>query len=198
MLTWIQEYWYLCLIAFIIGLITAAWIWLWVEPEADFDADADADIRHIDAHVAVPPAPIPTAPKIEPIKPVVPEAKPVAFTAPKPDPVPAPAAALVAAPVAETGKPRIRAAVGAPDDLELIKGIGPKLNTLLISLGVTRFDQIAAFTSDEIAEVDQYLGSFKGRIQRDNWVEQAGLLAKGDTAAFEAKYGSLGSEIKKG
>jgi predicted flap endonuclease-1-like 5' DNA nuclease len=201
MLSWMQEYWYLCLIAFVIGLITAAWIWLWVEAEADYDGEADADI--MTPAVA---APVMPAPKIEPIKPVVPEAKPVTFTAPKADhiPAPAPAPAPVAAPApapvaaAEAGKPRIRAAIGAPDDLELIKGVGPKLNKLLISLGVTRFDQIAAFTGDEIAEVDQYLGSFKGRIQRDNWVEQAGYLASGNTAAFEAKYGALGSEIKKG
>lgn len=95
-------------------------------------------------------------------------------------------------------KPKIKAAVGAPDDLELLKGVGPKLNALLISLGVTRFDQIADWGADDIAEVDQHLGNFKGRIERDNWIEQAKLLAAGDTAGFEAKYGALGSEINKG
>lgn len=90
--------------------------------------------------------------------------------------------------------PRIRAAVGTPDDLELIKGVGPKLNALLISLGVRRFDQIAAWTREEVAEVDAHLGAFKGRIDRDRWVEQADLLARGEIAAFEARFGGLGSE----
>ena len=109
---------------------------------------------------------------------------------PQPAPTAEPAAAM---PLAGSG-PRIRAAVGAPDDLELIKGVGPKLNALLISLGVRRFDQIAAWTRDEIDEVDAHLGAFKGRIDRDSWVEQAGLLARGEIAAFEAKFGGLGSE----
>jgi predicted flap endonuclease-1-like 5' DNA nuclease len=90
----------------------------------------------------------------------------------------------------------IPAAVGDPDDLLQIKGIGPKLNTLLISLGVTRFDQIAAWGAAEIDKVDDHLGNFKNRITRDSWVEQAGLLAKGMIAEFEAKFGKLDSENK--
>ncbi len=88
----------------------------------------------------------------------------------------------------------IPAAVGAADDLLQIKGIGPKLKDLLHSLGVTRFDQIAAWGASEIDKVDDHLGTFKNRITRDSWVEQAGLLAKGDIAAFEAKFGKLDSE----
>lgn len=90
----------------------------------------------------------------------------------------------------------IPAAVGDPDDLLKIKGIGPKLNTLLIGLGVTRFDQIAAWGAAEIDKVDDHLGTFKNRITRDSWVEQAGLLAKGMIAEFEAKFGKLDSENK--
>jgi predicted flap endonuclease-1-like 5' DNA nuclease len=90
----------------------------------------------------------------------------------------------------------IPAAVGKADDLLQIKGIGPKLNTLLISLGVTRFDQIAAWGAAEIDKVDDHLGNFKNRITRDSWVEQAGLLAKGMIAEFEAKFGKLDSENK--
>lgn len=97
-------------------------------------------------------------------------------------------------PAVESVRPAIAAAVGAPDDLQLLKGVGPKLDALLASLGVTRFDQIAVWGAGEIAEVDQFLGSFKGRIVRDEWVEQARLLAAGDTAAYEARYGALGSE----
>jgi predicted flap endonuclease-1-like 5' DNA nuclease len=88
----------------------------------------------------------------------------------------------------------IPAAVGAPDDLLQIKGVGPKLNDLLISLGIRRFDQIAAWTAGDIAKVDEHLGAFKGRIDREMWTEQSGLLASGNIAAFEAKFGALDSE----
>ncbi len=90
----------------------------------------------------------------------------------------------------------IPAAVGDPDDLLQIKGVGPKLNELLISLGIRRFDQIAAWGRGEVEKVDGHLGNFKGRIDRDNWVDQAGLLAKGMVAEFESKYGKLDSENK--
>lgn len=85
----------------------------------------------------------------------------------------------------------IPAAVGEPDNLRLIKGLGPKLNSLLVELGITRYDQIAAWGDAEIAKVDAHLGTFKGRIVRDNWIEQARLLANGDTAGFEEKFGKL-------
>jgi len=85
----------------------------------------------------------------------------------------------------------VPAAQGEPDDLRRIKGIGPKLNALLAELGITRYDQIAAWSAADIAKVDAHLGTFQGRIVRDNWVEQAGLLARGDTAGFAAKFGNL-------
>lgn len=85
-----------------------------------------------------------------------------------------------------------------PDNLELLKGVGPKLNTLLKSLGVTSFEQVANWSAADIREIDSRLGNFAGRIGRDNWVDQAKLLVKGDVKGFEKKYGSLGSEIQKG
>ena len=83
----------------------------------------------------------------------------------------------------------IPAAVGESDDLHRIKGVGPKLNELLQSLGIRRFDQIAAWGPGEIAKVDSHLGAFRGRIERDNWVEQAKLLARGAFEEFEARFG---------
>lgn len=56
---------------------------------------------------------------------------------------------------------------------------------------MARYDQIAAWTSSDVAEIDPYLGAFKGRIERDGWIEQAGFLARGDIAGFEAKFGKL-------
>lgn len=174
MVNWAAEYWYLCVIALIIGVITAAWIWLRIAPAARGE-----DIDDI-AAPAKPPE------RLEPAKPKIDLAQPVSFTAPVPEPAPVAAAS--------DDRPAIAAAVGAPDDLSLIKGVGSKLNSLLTSLGVTRFDQIAAWGEGEIAEVDRFLGTFKGRITRDAWVEQAALLASGDHAAFAAKFGALGSE----
>jgi large subunit ribosomal protein L21 len=65
---------------------------------------------------------------------------------------------------------------GQADDLKKISGVGPKLEGLLHSNGVFHFDQIAAWNDAEIAYMDDQL-SFKGRIARDNWIEQAAALA---------------------
>ncbi|MCT4557460.1 MAG: NADH-quinone oxidoreductase subunit NuoE [Pelagimonas sp.] len=62
---------------------------------------------------------------------------------------------------------------GGPDDLKRIKGVGPKLEALLHRLGFFHFDQVAAWTADEVAWVDQNLEGFKGRVSRDEWVKQA-------------------------
>ncbi|MEZ5720615.1 MAG: hypothetical protein R3D59_02315 [Paracoccaceae bacterium] len=80
---------------------------------------------------------------------------------------------------------------GQPDDLKQIKGIGPKLELLCHELGFFHFDQVAAWTADEVAWVDANLKGFKGRVSRDNWVEQAKVLAAGGTTAFADK-------VKKG
>ncbi len=85
----------------------------------------------------------------------------------------------------------VPAADDAADDLRRIKGIGPKLVSLLATLGVTRFDQIAAWTGADIDRIDGQLGTFAGRIRRDSWVEQAKYLATGDVAGFEAQFGKL-------
>jgi len=65
---------------------------------------------------------------------------------------------------------------GGADDLKLISGVGPKLEKLLHENGVFHFDQIAAWSPEEIAYMDDQL-SFKGRIERDGWLDQAAKLA---------------------
>jgi NADH-quinone oxidoreductase subunit E len=67
---------------------------------------------------------------------------------------------------------------GKPDDLKIIKGIGPKLEILCHSLGFYHFDQIANWTAAEIAWVDDNLEGFKGRVTRDAWVAQAKILGQ--------------------
>ncbi len=76
---------------------------------------------------------------------------------------------------------------GAADDLKQIKGVGPKMEKLCNSLGFWHFDQIANWTPDEVAWVDANLKGFKGRVSRDNWVEQAGVLAAGGETEFSKK-----------
>ncbi len=67
---------------------------------------------------------------------------------------------------------------GKADDLKKIDGVGPALERKLNTLGVTRFDQIAGFSDDEVAKVDDAL-NYKGRVTRDDWVGQAKALAAG-------------------
>ena len=83
-----------------------------------------------------------------------------------------------------------RAAENAGDDLTLIKGLGPRIAVTLAGMGITRFDQIAAWTEADIDRVDAELGRFQGRIRRDSWVDQARLLADGDLAGFHERFGA--------
>ena len=78
------------------------------------------------------------------------------------------------------------------DDLKLISGVGPKLERLLNNLGIYQFQQIALLTSTQIDWVNEQL-SFKGRIERDNWIKQAALLGGISVPSEEAEIspGSL-------
>lgn len=72
---------------------------------------------------------------------------------------------------------------GKADDLKLVKGIGRQNEARLHALGVWHFDQIAAWTHDNVAWIGSYL-AFPGRIDRENWVEQATHLARGEKTEF--------------
>lgn len=78
------------------------------------------------------------------------------------------------------------------DDLERIKGVGPKLGEMLRARGFMRFEQLAHLTSEEVDMLDDNLGPFRGRIRRDRIVEQAAYLARGDVDGFEQSFGKLG------
>ena len=75
------------------------------------------------------------------------------------------------------------AAFGKPDDLKVISGVGPKLEKMLHGIGVYYYWQVADWTKTDVQEADDLLDAFKGRIDRDDWVKQAGKLAKLTTAA---------------
>ncbi len=109
--------------------------------------------------------------------------------APKPPKAPAPAKPAVKqaeeARAAKEDQPETLTGPrdGKADDLKMLKGVGPKLEETLNELGFYHYDQIAAWTAENVAWVDARL-KFKGRIERDGWIEQAGKLAAGEETEF--------------
>jgi predicted flap endonuclease-1-like 5' DNA nuclease len=121
----------------------------------------------------------------------VPAAVAPAFDTPAP-PAPAPAQA------AEPHHPNVRsgsrnllthAAYGAPDDLQLIKGVAEVLERMLHEIGVYYFWQIAEWTPADVRHADAQLPVFKGRIERDHWIEQSKQYAQ--TPGFARKPDEL-------
>ena len=84
-------------------------------------------------------------------------------------------------------------ASGPPDNLQCLKGVGPKFAEMLNARGIVRYDQLAHMSAEEVERLDSQLGPFRGRLQRDRVVEQADYLARGDTDGFEARFGKLGA-----
>lgn len=82
-------------------------------------------------------------------------------------------------------------AMGTPDDLQQLKGVGPKFAALLNQHGITRYDQIAKLSPSQVESIDATLGAFKGRFARDRIVEQADYLSRGDTDGYKQKFGAL-------
>lgn len=79
------------------------------------------------------------------------------------------------------------------DDLQMLKGVGPKLAARLRELDITSFAQLAGMSECEVERLDERLGPFKGRVARDRLAEQARYLERGDTDGFEARFGKLGT-----
>jgi predicted flap endonuclease-1-like 5' DNA nuclease len=135
-----------------------------------------------------------------------PVAKPTPAPAPKPAPKaapkPAPKPAAAPMPAVSTGKPTrpkglAAARGGKADNLQIISGVGPKLEKTLHGLGFFHFDQISVWSRDEVNWVDEHL-RFKGRIDRDEWIPQCKLLAAGDMDQFTKKYGTGGIRNSQG
>ena len=176
MIELVRENWWLFAIALLIGIAVAWWIFV-ANRKTRVERSPKTDV--LDEGAA--PAARNQALIDAPTKPAAPTPPPAAEPAPAPAAAPEPAAPPPAAPPAAAGA----------DDLKRIKGVGPKLEKLLHSLGVTSYAQIAEWSEADIDRVDAQLGKFEGRIRRDSWIEQAKLLAAGDTASFEGKFGSL-------
>lgn len=109
-------------------------------------------------------------------QPAAPVRAPVRPATPAPTPIPVSTSVPVAVPVA----------TGPAEDLKRIKGVGPELERRLNALGVRRYQQIAAWTAADVAKFSRDL-DFHGRIQHENWIEQAQILAHGGETAFSRR-----------
>jgi predicted flap endonuclease-1-like 5' DNA nuclease len=85
------------------------------------------------------------------------------------------------------------------DDLKRIRGIGVLIEKKLNSMGIVAYEQIANWTAEDIDRVSQSL-DFKGRIERENWVEQARILASGGATEFARRVdrGEAGTSRPRG
>lgn len=212
----IEAYWPFLLIAFVIGLVIAWLVFrssrtttvvgeergdvldegadrakrnqaLIDTPPAAGELSSVANTREVAAAPA--PADAEAGPDITPTHSAPPELEEdAAPDDPEAAPAPAPEPAAAPTPDPSLAHP---SAVGA-DDLTRIKGLGPKLSATLKESGITSFAQIAAWSEADIDRVDSQLGRFQGRIRRDNWVEQAKLLAAGEEAGFKDRFGNEG------
>ncbi|MEM1343652.1 MAG: hypothetical protein AAGI34_03610 [Pseudomonadota bacterium] len=152
------------------------------------------EAKAVKPKVAKPKAAKPKVVEPEVVEPVMPVAAPVvslhpvaeeASTPPAPAVPPAAPKVVPAETLSDVEEPPLpptpdglmEQAPNTPDDLKMIKGIGPGLESKLNGLGVYTFEQIAKFSDNDLVWIDENLTAFKGRCFRDDWVGQAqGLL----------------------
>ena len=120
----------------------------------------------------------------KPVKAAKPTSAPTKTSPPKSSPEPA-----VKTPAEHSGDaPELLKAPmdGKADNLKEISGIGPKIEEKLNAMGVFHFSQIASWSEENCAFVNSQL-SFKGRIEREDWIAQAKVLAEGGDTAFSKR-----------
>lgn len=186
----LNAYWPYLLIAFVIGL-AVAWLAFSASRKTKITRDTDAKTDVLDEGAA--PAQrnealinaAPAAPNLSSAA----NSQDVAHASAQADaeagPQIAPSKPSVPTPAAESATRD-----ASQDDLTRIKGLGPKIAKMLHEQGIDRFEQIAAWSDEDVARIDASLGRFQGRIERDSWVEQAKMLASGDASAFNEKFGN--------
>ena len=126
-----------------------------------------ARVKYLEGRLSEAPAPKAKAKKAVAKKKVAPVAKKKAAPKPKAKAAPKPKVLYTDGPTD-----------GAPDDLKLIKGIGPKFEKDLHSKGIYYFRQIGNWKAADVKMVEGVIDSIPGRIKRDEWVKQAKGLAK--------------------
>jgi NADH-quinone oxidoreductase subunit E len=125
-------------------------------------------------------APVAAAAPVAKLAPAPVLAKPVAAPKPTPAKLAPKAEVFVDDGGPEKAPATLKAArKGGPDDLKLIWGVGPKMEKLMQSMGFYHFDQVAAWSDENLRWVDRRLEGFKGRARRDDWIGQAKKLAGG-------------------
>lgn len=200
----LQEYWLLAVIALLVGVLVAWWIFhasrrtkVELEDKADDSGAAKRNQALIDAQpAAAAPGPVTAAANSDRIAAAPAEADAEAGAAipareairKMADVTPEKSAKSEAtSPAAETDT----AQASSGDDLRRIKGVGPKLVTILADHDIKSFAQIAAWDDADIDRIDAQLGRFQGRIRRDDWVEQARLLQADDISGYEERFGKV-------
>ncbi|MET0569760.1 MAG: hypothetical protein ABWZ74_11835, partial [Hyphomicrobiaceae bacterium] len=83
--------------------------------------------------------------------------------------------------------------IALPNDLKRIRGIGVLIEKRLHAMGITSYAHIANWTAADIDRISQSL-DFKGRIERENWVEQARILAAGGQTEFSRRFDRTGGQ----
>lgn len=168
MLWLIWHMWILIALAFFGGVI-AGWV-----IRARSDEAPERPLLETSATVAGPASEAAT-PAAQPEPEAGAEAEPEAQ--PEPEPEAETQSEEASEPELETASAEDGAEPQSADDLTAIKGLGPKAAEKLNAKGVTRFEQIAAWTQADIERFDALING-RGRIARDDWVEQAKALAK--------------------
>ncbi|WP_299861379.1 hypothetical protein [uncultured Hoeflea sp.] len=116
---------------------------------------------------------------------------------------PAAKASAASKPAAKTAAKAKPGPAAVADDLKRIKGVGPQLEAKLNAIGINSFAQIASWTKKDQAAFGEQL-FFQGRVERDEWVAQAKVLAKGGATAFSKRVAkgevpsSAGAKRKRG
>ena len=109
----------------------------------------------------------------------------------------APAAGLAAAAAAAAAAGMATASGLQRDNLQRISGINAEVEKLLNVQGVSRYAQLAAWTPSDATRIDRLLGH-EGRIARENWIEQAAMLARGGDTAFSRQFDQRAQAAKAG
>ena len=135
---------------------------------------------------------IATLPNLPSVVPAEPEAAPK----PKPETKTTLIKDSKPAPKAEDKPEIVDVAAGDEDDLKRIKGIGPVNEKALNELGIFKFAQIANWTAANVDWVEDFM-SFPGRIEREDWITQARVLADGEETAFSKRVDAGDVESSK-
>jgi predicted flap endonuclease-1-like 5' DNA nuclease len=122
-----------------------------------------------------PPGVPPSPPAPQPVRSIVPSSAPLAAPPPAAAP-PRQAPSGATAPTADS----------KPDDLKRIRLIDATLEAALNRLGIRRYSDIARWRPEDVARISQALG-FKGRIEQENWIEQAQILARGEETFYSRR-----------